>query len=256
MQKMTIKKKIIRKLHKHLCRIKIYFLYLKQKKEWRKQGGKIHRLQRILTDYEDSAGVAEGGYFHQDLLVATFIAEKKPKKHIDVGSRIDGFVAHVASYREIEVYDIRPLPKTPHKNIKFIQKDIMKPQSFPQTDSLSCLHTLEHFGLGRYGDSVHVDGHIQALKNLISLLETNGTLYLSFPICAYDEVHFNAQRVFHPLSIPNLPIAQCLKMERFDYVDRAGKLHLNMNINHVVDEIARSHKPRKPRVGIYTFRKQ
>ena len=27
-------------------------------------------------------------------------------------------------------------------------------------DSLSCLHTVEHIGLGRYGDPVNCDGHL------------------------------------------------------------------------------------------------
>jgi len=28
---------------------------------------------------------------------------------VDIGSRVDGFVAHVASFREIEVFDVRPI---------------------------------------------------------------------------------------------------------------------------------------------------
>jgi len=174
-----------------------------------------------------------------------------------VGSRIDGFVAHVASFRDIHVYDIRPLPKTPHKNITFVQKDLMSPNTHPQTDSLSCLHALEHFGMGRYGEPVHIDGHIKALKNIISLLQDNATFYLSVPICAYDTVYFNAQRVFHPLSLLNMPIVKNhLKLKRFDYVDRQGHLHLNMNVNHVTDRITHSKKPRKNRLGIYTFHKR
>ena len=39
------------------------------------------------------------------------------KRHVDIGSRLDGFVAHVASFREIEVLDIRPLKVNKHKNI-------------------------------------------------------------------------------------------------------------------------------------------
>ena len=68
-------------------------------------------LYPILSDRYDSAGVATGHYFHQDLLVAKFIYENKPMRHVDIGSRIDGFVAHVASFRDIEVVDIRELEK-------------------------------------------------------------------------------------------------------------------------------------------------
>ena len=83
----------------------------------------------ILFDYSGNAGDQTGHYFHQDLLVAKFINDNKPKRHVDVASRIDGFVAHVASFREIEVLDIRPLPKSQHKNIKFKQTDLMNPQN-------------------------------------------------------------------------------------------------------------------------------
>ena len=33
-----------------------------------------------------------------------------------------------------------------------------------ETDSLSCLHTLEHFGLGRYNDPINVKGFEIGLK--------------------------------------------------------------------------------------------
>src|ERR1700752_4310950 len=62
-----------------------------------------------LTDFYDQSGIARGHYFYQDLMVAQKISERKPRKHLDVGSRIDGFVAHVASFREVEVLDIRAL---------------------------------------------------------------------------------------------------------------------------------------------------
>ena len=61
----------------------------------------------ILTDFTDSAGVMSGHYFHQDLVVAQKIFEAQPRRHVNVGSRIDGFVTHVATFRPIEIIDIR-----------------------------------------------------------------------------------------------------------------------------------------------------
>jgi hypothetical protein len=63
-----------------------------------------------------------GHYFHQELLIARGVYERNPVRHTDVGSRIDGFVAHVASFRRIEIVNLRPFP---HKitNIEFIQLD-------------------------------------------------------------------------------------------------------------------------------------
>ena len=79
------------------------------------------------------------------MLVARLIHDHNPKRHIDIASRVDGFVARVAAYREIEAVDVRPLPNSEHENIKFRQVDLMNPQGLGQTGSLSCLHAIEHF---------------------------------------------------------------------------------------------------------------
>ena len=204
----------------------------------------------ILTDYVDKAGTAKGHYFHQDLLVAQFINQAKPKRHLDVGSRIDGFVAHIASFRKIEIADFRPLAQSEHKNIKFLQADLMKPQNLGTTDSLSCLHAIEHFGLGRYADPLMVDGHIRGIENLIDLVEKRGMFYISFPIGGKDEVNFNAHRVFHPESILKFAkVKKHLKLKRFDYVDDAGDLYLNVKIADAIGKLRYG-------CGIYSFIKQ
>jgi hypothetical protein len=228
---------------------KNYFLFRNQKKKWLKNGGKIHKNFMILNDYSDNAGEIKTHYFHQDLLVAGFIFKDNPERHIDVGSRIDGFVMSVASFRKIEVLDIRPLPKSEHKNIKFTQADLLNSVAIGKADSLSCLHAIEHFGLGRYGDSIDINGHQKGICNLIKLIRPNGKLYISLPIGLKDEVHFNAHRIFHPQSIFAFKnVNKDLKLLRFDYVDDKGNLHLNKNVNDAEGK-------NKYGCGIYTFLK-
>ncbi|MDR2286697.1 MAG: hypothetical protein LBE04_04375 [Prevotellaceae bacterium] len=120
----------------------------------------VEKLQAHYEDKCENAAIFGFYYFYQDLYVAHKIHQNHPEKHIDIGSSISGFAAHVASYREIEVHDIRPLEKNIH-NIKFKQCDLMKLNSdnIEYTDSISCLHALEHFGLGRYGDRICYDGY-------------------------------------------------------------------------------------------------
>lgn len=228
---------------------KFYPKFRKDKSDWLKQGGKITHNYMILSDYSDSAGTSKGHYFHQDLLVAKLINEHAPKRHIDIASRVDGFVAHVASYREIEVVDVRPLEKSVHENIKFRQADLMNSQDLGMTDSLSCLHAIEHFGLGRYTDPIDVDGHNKGIANLVNLVEEGGRMYISFPIGKTDEVHFNAHRVFHPATILKHPsIEKSMRLIRFDFVDDNGDLHLSKLIEDVnVDS--------RFGCGIYTFEK-
>jgi len=232
-----------------LSSYKVIPRYRKDKKEWLKQGGEITSSHMILFDYSDTSGNIKGHYFHQDLLIAKLIYEKKPKRHVDIASRIDGFVAHVASFREIEVVDVRLLPKSEHQNIKFKQADLMNPADLGETDSISCLHAIEHFGLGRYTDPIDIDGHNKGITNLVNLVSYGGRLYISFPIGEKDEVHFNAHRVFNPNTIFQHPsIKKYMKLVRFDYVDDDGDLHLNSNVSDVKPEI-------KFGCGIYTFKK-
>lgn len=195
------------------------------------------RLYPCLADKHDQSGSASGHYFHQDFLVARRIFAANPEHHVDIGSRIDGFVTHVASFREIEVFDIRPLGMN-LPNIKFTQLDLMVPlpPSFENyCDSLSCLHTIEHFGLGRYGDPIHSDGHIIGIDNLNKILKPGGKLYLSTPI-GPRRVEFNAHRVFSVLFLSSFLKGRGFRIDRFSYVDDAGDLHENVELTYEAEQ--------------------
>lgn len=154
-----------------------------------------------LFDRYSESGHLIKHYFQQDLFVAQRIFQRQPERHVDIGSRIDGFVAHVAAYRPIEVIDIRPLDR-PIPNVAFRRADLMAlpPDLVHYTDSISALHAIEHFGLGRYGDPIDIDGHLKALTNINHILKPGGTFYFSVPIGPQGIV-YNAHRVF---SLPYL----------------------------------------------------
>lgn len=223
--------------------------YLRESRQFRARGGEITHFLPVLEDYVDQAGEASGHYFHQDLLVASMVNESAPKTHLDVGSRIDGFVAHVASFRKIRVLDVRPLLESGHPNIEFQQMDVMG-EDVPKdiADSISCLHALEHFGLGRYGDTLNPLGHRIGFKNLSGMLVPGGVLYVSFPIASTNEIHFNAHRVFHPREILTWANEENLSLIRFDYVDDSGRLATKENL-------IKFDKVLVYGCGIYTFRK-
>ena len=225
--------------------------YISESFQFEKMGGIIAEYFPILNEKNAQAGAANGHYFHQDLLVAQFINQANPIRHIDIGSRIDGFVAHVASFRPIEVLDVRKLDPVGHKHISFLQANLMDPASVDEqcADSISCLHAIEHFGLGRYGDPLDPQGHIKGFHNLLRMLKPNGMLYVSFPIGKANSVHFNAHRIFHPLDILSWSTPDCkLQLERFDYVDDQGDLYQNLDPNHpdILPEYG---------CGIYSLRK-
>jgi len=172
----------------------------------------------------------KGHYFNQDLLVAKKIFYKKPERHIDIGSRTDGFVAHLAVFREVEVFDIRD-QNSNVKNIIFTKADLMNlPDNMVECcDSISALHSIEHFGLGRYGDPIDYNGYIKALENIYKMLKRGGKFYFSVPI-GKQRIEFNAHRVFSLGYLLGL-LKDRFELDNFSYVDDEGDLFENVSLS-------------------------
>ena len=185
----------------------------------------VLRIVPTLADRHASSGVAKGHYFHQDLWAARLVHAAEPVRHLDVGSRIDGFVAHLLSFRAVEVVDIRRLQAT-IPGLSFHQADMMSPDppAIDPAPSVSCLHALEHFGLGRYGDPLQPDGWRLGLANLARLVAPGGRLYLGVPI-GKPAIEFNAQRIFDPRYVLDEAARHGLELLQFAHVDDAGDLH-------------------------------
>jgi SAM-dependent methyltransferase len=183
----------------------------------------------ILNERFTSSGIMSGHYFHQDLLIARKIFQNNPKRHVDIGSRTDGFVAHVAVFREIEIIDIRH-QESKVKNIIFKQADLMQLpyEMVDYCDSVSALHSLEHFGLGRYGDPIDYYGHLKGINNIYKILKPGGKFYFSVPV-GPQRIEFNAQRVFaisYLLSI----FKDKFIINSFSYVNDKGDLFENCQL--------------------------
>jgi hypothetical protein len=212
-------------------RLRSFLSYYRDLAELKRQQGSsdipfpFGRAHPCLQDRGSEGGTASGHYFHQDLLVARRICVRAPRLHVDIGSRIDGFVAHVASFREIEVFDVRPVQESV-PNIRFRCVDFMgslDEQFIDYCDSVSCLHALEHFGLGRYGDRIKCDGYVDGLENMRKMLQANGACYLSVPI-GPQRIEFNAHRVFAMEYLLDL-FSDKFRIECFSFVDDQGHLH-------------------------------
>lgn len=161
---------------------------------------KIGKAYPQLSDRFESAGTACGHYFHQDIWAARLIHSASPEKHIDIGSRIDGFVAHLLAFMDVTEVDIRPL-NTSQPGLTFVTGDMLDlPFPDQSMQSLSCLHALEHVGLGRYGDPIDPNAWTTAITQLQRVLAPDGKLYFSVPIGS-EKLEFNAHRIFDPLTI-------------------------------------------------------
>lgn len=236
-----------KKMFRGLLSLKIFYKDYKKFKE--NYNGKIN-IQPCLHDWYDSAGDISSEYFIQDLHVAQLILSNNPIKHVDVGSRIDGFVANIASSREIEIFDIRTINNTV-KNIIYRQCDIMVGDSkyINYTKSISCLHSLEHFGLGRYGDPINPNGYISSFENLTKMLEVDGVFYLSVPL-GIELVEFNANRIFSITTIMKLANDNNLSLEKLYTINNGELSEITYN-KEVEDRINKLSYV----LGIFVFRK-
>lgn len=133
-----------------------------------------------IHEWRGQAGNA-GAYFWQDLWGAQRIIAHHPQKHYDIGSRVDGFISHMLLFPEIELHciDIRPmeppLPGTHFKQANATNLDGIEDNSI---ESLSALCSLEHFGLGRYGDPIDPEACFKAFKAVQRVVKKNGYIYI------------------------------------------------------------------------------
>jgi Caenorhabditis protein of unknown function, DUF268 len=207
-----------------------------------------------LHDWFTHGDPTNSEYFLQDLLVAQRVFTARPRRHIDVGSRIDGFVAHVASFREVEMLDLRPIA-TSVPGLKFRQADVMQPISHAENDaeccdSLSCLHAIEHFGLGRYGDSIDPLGHERGLANMARLVEPGGLMYLSTPI-GRERVEFNANRIVDPRVLIQCARTNGLDAQDLTVIGAGGRIRQSALSDESLRDLARADY----NLGIFVFRK-
>ena len=130
------------------------------------------------TDRYENAGAMDEHYYLQDIYMAHKIFESAPEEHYDIGSRVDGFISHLLSFRKnITLIDIRPLETLAKvEGIKFLCADATDLKGIPDNsiESISSLHAIEHFGLGRYGDPIDPSAWKKSLHSMARVLVRGG----------------------------------------------------------------------------------
>lgn len=88
-------------------------------------------------------------------------------------------------------------PRMRAKQCKLIARDYLADQ-FDPVDIIIAFSSLEHSGLGRYGDSLNPDGDKEALEQAWCMLRPGGLLVLGLPMTCTNEgeLVFNAHRIY------------------------------------------------------------
>lgn len=182
----------------------------------------LGQLQPHLADAYGDAGDINAEYFYQDWWVARQIYLKNPGRHLDIGSRLDGFIAHLLVFRNVEVVDVRKLAvQIPGLRCTVADARDLRQYEDGSLDSVSCLHAIEHVGLGRYGDPVDPLGSWRVAAEICRVVTPGGYVYISTPI-GRERLEFNGQRVFAPQSV--IKMFSKLELEVFTVIDDEGRL--------------------------------
>jgi SAM-dependent methyltransferase len=148
-----------------------------------------------LNDATSETGF-EPHYVLHTSWAARVLAKTKPKAHVSFGDSLY-FVGIASGFTSMTFCDIRK-SGLPFRDIKEDSADLTNlPASWTGTlQSISCMHVLEHIGLGRYGDTLDASGDRKAAAELARVLAPGGQLLMVVPMEDPPRVCFNAHRLY------------------------------------------------------------
>jgi SAM-dependent methyltransferase len=209
-----------------LSGIKGYLWYLKDLVKYKSKSPKSSLINmNIFPVLHEKVSYTpfDAHYYHQQLWAFEKILKSKPKKHYDIASTYE-FSGYISKITNSVFIDYRPIV-TKLKNLEIMRGDILNlPLKDNSIKSLSCLHVIEHIGLGRYGDPINPNGSVEACRELDRVLDYGGFLYFSTPI-GREAIYFNAHRVHSPASI--ISFFPSLKLLEFSVVTDDGEFIQN-----------------------------
>mgnify|MGYP001446422644 CR=1 FL=1 len=134
-------------------------------------------------------------YIYHPAWAARVLSRTQPAVHVDISSLLN-FSTLISAFVPVEFYDYRPA-EVQLDHFSSNKQDLMK-LTFADNSikSLSCMHTVEHVGLGRYGDKMDYNGDLKAMQELARVLSIGGQLIFVVPVGRCDMIQFNAHRVY------------------------------------------------------------
>jgi len=134
-------------------------------------------------------------YVYHLAWAARLLAQTRPTVHYELSSSLY-FCTMVSAFVPIKFFDYRPVKI----NLSNFSSDYADITCLPFKDgsiqSLSCMHTVEHIGLGRYGDPIDPDGDLKAIAEIKRVLSNRGNLFFVVPIGKDAKIMFNAHRIY------------------------------------------------------------
>jgi len=197
----TLKKsKLLQKLYYIYRRIISKKKYQKQYTQFKQNLSQKRGFQmeskdvRMVLNEDTSSTLFDTHYIYHPAWAVRIVKKINPEVHVDISSTLT-FSSMLSAFIPVEFYDYRPA----NLQLSGLISKKGDLQNLPFKDgsvaSLSCLHTVEHIGLGRYGDPIDPNGDLVAVSELNRVLAPNGNLLFAVPI-GQPRICFNAHRIY------------------------------------------------------------
>jgi SAM-dependent methyltransferase len=143
---------------------------------------------------EHTSGTFDRHYVNHCAWAARVLASIAPRAHVDISSTAY-FAAIVSAFIPVSYYEYRR-PELEFSNLESGCADLLRlPFADGSISSISCMHVVEHVGLGRYGDPLDPCGDLRAVSELIRVTAPGGHVLFVVPV-GRPRIMFNAHRIY------------------------------------------------------------
>jgi len=202
----------------------VFFDYLKFRKGEKRFSIRFSDFYPCIKDKTIKTNF-DAHYVYHTSWAARKVRGISPQKHTDISSSLF-FSGIVSAFIPVDFYDYRPADLK-LSNLIGKSADLTKlPFTDNSINSLSCMHTVEHIGLGRYGDPIDTDGDLKAITELKRVLAKNGSLLFVVPV-GQSKIEFNAHRIYSFEQISEY--FKGLRLEEFSLVTDTADFIENAN---------------------------
>ena len=154
------------------------------------------KLKDIYPCLKDKTSITpfDQHYIYHPAWAARVLARTKPAYHVDISSKLS-FSTIVSAFVPVRFYDYRPADM----KLSGLESAFADLNGLPFEDdsqpSISCMHTIEHIGLGRYGDVIDTKGDLKAINELKRVVKPGGDVLFVTPV-GTPRIEYNAHRVY------------------------------------------------------------
>lgn len=155
-------------------------------------------------------------YVYHPAWAVRVVKEINPPFHIDISSTLH-FCSMLSAFIPVKFYDYRPA-ELALSGLETHKGDLMHlPFESKSVKSISCMHTIEHIGLGRYGDPIDPDGDKKAVNELKRVVAPGGSLLIVVPL-GIPRIEYNAHRIYSYDILTKLVLDNDFVLHEYAYI--------------------------------------